>query len=138
MRETAAPWRRLARSMLAGALYDLGFASAILLIPGTAAGWLGLKLPADPVYLQLNGVLLVLLGAAYLLPAGDPRRYEGVIHVAIGGRFLGFLYFLKVFWSGGVGTFLLLGLGDLAFSLLHAVLWLSARKTTQVHESQGT
>ena len=138
MGKTAAAWRRLGRSMLVGALYDLLFAAAILVIPGTAAGWLGLPMPADPVYLQLNGVLLVLLGASYLLPAVDPRRYEGVVRVAIGGRFLGFLYFLKVFWGGGVATFLALGLGDLAFSLLHALLWLAARKATQVHESQGT
>ena len=122
-----ARWRRVAYSMGAGALYDLAFAAAILFFPGPAAALLGLSLPADPVYLQLNGVLLVLLAGLYSLPARAPLRYRGVAWIAVAGRFLGFLFFVRVWIGGHPPVFLALGLGDLGFSLLHGVLLLAAR-----------
>jgi len=108
--------------MALGAVYDLGFGMAILFFAGTAAELLRLPLPADPVYLKLNGIFLVLLAALYLLPAREPRRYAGIVAVAAGGRFLGFLYLGGAWFLGWPGTFLALAAGDLFFALLHAAL----------------
>ena len=83
---------------------------------------LGLELPGDLVYLRLNGIFLLMLTAFYLLPVLDPRRYAGVVVVAVAGRFLGFSY-LAGAWSAGLpAAFLALALGDLFFCLLHGLL----------------
>lgn len=115
-------WRAVAVSMAAGAVYDLVFAGAILFATAPAAAILGLEVPADPVYLRLNGVFLVLLAGLYLLPAVQPRRYRGVVLVAACGRALGFLYLAFVWWQGRPPVFLLLALADLAFAAAHALL----------------
>ena len=80
---------RLLRASLAlGAAYDAAF--AVLMI--AAPGWLarGLRLPLPPrFYLWLLAVLLLMLAALYLLAARDPRRYSGIVRVAIAGRLAG-------------------------------------------------
>ena len=114
--------------MGAGALYDLAFAAAILFFPVPAARLLGLALPADPVYLRLNGVFLVLLAALYLLAFLEPRRYLGVVVVAIGGRILGAVYLAWVWAGAGPIAFAGLAGGDLFFALLHAFLLRAARR----------
>ena len=131
-------WRWVSLSMVTGALYDLIFAMAILLFPARAAGLLTLDLPEDPVYLNLNGIFLLLLAGMYILPGLDPNRYRGVIEVAIAGRFLGFLYLGSVWWAGREGPFLLLALGDLTFALWHAaVLWRATAIGMQPEETKG-
>ena len=116
------PWRRLAQSMLLGAVYDLAFGIVILFFPASGAVWFGLELPADLVYLRLNGIFLLMLAALYLLPALDPRRYAGVVVVAVAGRFLGFLYLVGAWSAGRPAAFLALALGALCFCLLHGLL----------------
>jgi len=128
--------RWLGRSMALGALYDLLFGAAILLLPALAASWLGLALPQDPVYLKLNGIFLLLLAALYSLPAADPVRYRAVAWVAAAGRAAGFVYFARVAATGGESVFWLLGLGDLLFALLHLALLLSSREALR-REASG-
>lgn len=123
-----AAWRWVGRSMAAGAAYDLLFALAILFAHRQAAGLMGLPLPDDPVYLRFIGVFLLLLAGLYALPAVSPRRYQGVVAVASAGRLAGFFYMAGVWWTGHPAAFLWLALGDLAFSALHAVLLLRARR----------
>jgi hypothetical protein len=114
--------------MAAGAAYDLAFAVAILFFADPAGRLMGLELPPDRVYLRLNGIFLILLAGLYALPALDPRRYQGVVAVAVAGRLLGFV-FLGSAWLGGRPlAFLGLALGDLAFSALHGLLLLLARR----------
>ncbi|NIL99707.1 MAG: hypothetical protein GTN89_01825 [Acidobacteria bacterium] len=113
--------------MLLAAVYDALFAVAILFFPAPSAGLLRLELPDDLVYLRFNGVFLLMLAAMYLLAAADPRRYRGIVIVAVLGRFAGFVYLGTVWFGGGSATFLGLALADLFFSILHAVLWLRAR-----------
>jgi hypothetical protein len=124
--------------MACGAAYDLCFATAILFFTAPAAAILGLAVPADPVYLRLNGVFLVLLAAVYALPAAAPRRYSGIVVVAIAGRTLGFLYFALV-WSAGAPTvFIALGAVDLLFGLTHAVLlWRAGGLSVQPEQNTG-
>ena len=113
--------------MRVGALYDLVFGVAILAFHRTAAGWMGLEPPSDPVFLRLNGVFLLILAGFYLLPGVAPRRYQGVVAVCIVGRFGGFVYLGSVYWGGAPPVYLGLALADLLLSLVHAVLLLRAR-----------
>jgi hypothetical protein len=117
--------------MVLGAVYDLAFGIVILFFPASGADWLGLELPADPVYLRLNGIFLLMLAAVYLLPALDPRRYAGVVVVAVAGRFLGSLYLAGAWSAGRPAAFLALALGDLFFCLLHGLLLGLARRSNR-------
>jgi hypothetical protein len=120
-------WAWVARSMALGAAYDAAFAAAILVVTRRAAALIRLEMPADPVYLRLNGVFLLLLAGLYLLPAVDPVRYRGIVAVASAGRFLGFAYLMGAWLEGRPAAFLGLALMDLAFAVAHAVLLLRAR-----------
>ena len=80
--------------------------------PRLPARLLGLPLPPLPAgafYLWIMAVLLLMLGALYLLAAADPGRYAGVVAVAVAGRLLGGLAFLAA--------------ADLAFGIAHAAGW---------------
>jgi hypothetical protein len=118
----------VAASMALGAAYDAAFAVAILAFTRPAAALLRLPVPADPVYLRLNGVFLLLLAGLYLLPAVDPVRYRGVVVVASAGRTLGFVYLAWAWLEGRPAAFLGVAFLDLAFAVTHAVLLLRARR----------
>ena len=128
MRSAATLWSWTARSMAAGAAYDAAFALAILFFLHPAGALLRIPVPDDPLYLRFAAVLLLILAALYVLPAREPRRYQGVVAVAASGRFLGFLFLAWVWKQGAPGTFLGLALGDLAFAVLHALLLRAARR----------
>lgn len=121
-------FRAVGISMAAGAAYDWAFALAILAFPGLSARWLGLALPPDPVYLNLNAVFLLLLGGIYLVAARDPEGHQGVVAVAAAGRLLGAAYLAGVWAQGRPAAFLGLGIGDLAFAAAHAILLWRARR----------
>jgi hypothetical protein len=114
--------------MAAGALYDLSFGLAMLFTHEPLARWLALPLPAEPLYVQLSGLLLLVLGALYALPAYDPSRYRGVVAVAGIGRLLGALFLALAWRRRGWPALLGLALGDLALGAVH--LWLLRRATT--------
>jgi hypothetical protein len=124
--------------MACGAAYDLCFAVAILFFTAPSAAILGLTVPADPVYLRLNGIFLLLLAGLYALPAAAPRRYSGVVIVAVAGRTLGFLYFALVWMAGAPTVFMFLGAIDLLFGLTHALLlWRTGRLSVQPEQNTG-
>ena len=83
----------LQASLVAGALYDLIYAFFMVVAPGLPARVLRLPLPGEPFYLWVMATLLGMLAVLYLLAARDPRRYSGVIPVAVAGRLLGALAF---------------------------------------------
>lgn len=120
--------RLLTVSLVLGALYDLGFAATMVLAPDLPARWLGLPMPGETFYLWLMAILLAMLAALYLLAAQDPRRYGGVIAVAIAGRFAGSLAFLlaAVGRPDLSGLYALAG-ADLVFAIAHAVFWAPVR-----------
>ncbi len=127
-RETMDPrWRLVARSMALAVAYDLVFAVAVLFFTAPAARLLRLPLPDDLAYMRFNGVFLLMLAGMYVLPAMHPRRYRGIVSVAVIGRFAGFVYLGGVWYGGGAATFLGLALADLFFSVLHGVLLVRAR-----------
>lgn len=128
MRPAATYWSWTARSMAAGAAYDAAFALAILVFAGAALALLRIPLPEDLLYFRFIGVLLILLAALYVLPAREPRRYQGVVAVAAGGRFLGFLYLAWAWRRGAPDAFLALACGDLLFAAAHGSLLTAARR----------
>ena len=116
-------WRVVGVALAIGAAFDLVFAVAILLFTRPTATMLGLQVPDDPVYLYLNGVLLVLLAGLYAAAARQPERYRAIPPISAGGRTLGFLLFLWAWGGGRPAVFLAVGLADLALALATFMAW---------------
>ena len=121
----------LSGSLVLGALYDLGFAVLMAAAPGVPARAFDLPLPPLPegaFYLWVLTVLLAMLAALYLVAARDPRRYSGIIAVAIGGRLLGGLVLLAAaLRAPGLPGLYPMAAADLAFGIAHAAFWLPIR-----------
>ena len=122
-------FRLLRWGLLAGALYDLGFAVLMVAAPDLPARWFHLPLPGEPFYLWLCAVLLAALALMYLLAAHDPRRYSGNIAVAILARGLGFV---ALGWAASgrpdLAGLWVVALIDLGFAAVHAVSYLPLRE----------
>ena len=116
-------WRTVGIVLAIGSGFDLVFAAAILGFTGIAASMLGLEVPKDPVYLYLNGVLLLVLGGIYGVAAREPERYSSIAPVSAGGRSVGFLFFAWAWAGGRPATFLALGAADLVLAVVTLVAW---------------
>ena len=119
----ASRWRTVGIALAIGAAYDLAFAVMILAFTRKAAALMGLSVPADPVYLHLNGIFLLLLAGLYAAAAREPARYRAVAAIAGAGRLLGGAYFVWSWAGGQPRAFLGLGLGDLALGAATLVAW---------------
>jgi hypothetical protein len=80
-------------SLGAGGLYNLGLAAGLLVAPEALGGGPGPALPETELLAWLTGLLLTMLGILYFLAARDPRRYSGIILVAICSRVAGAVLF---------------------------------------------
>jgi uncharacterized protein YjeT (DUF2065 family) len=117
-------------SMFFGAAYDWFFGLFILFLPGVLAKIISLDMPAEQVYLRLNGLFLVIIGVFYFLYWVDCSRFREIVFIAIAARISGFLFFFSawVFFAQPF-TFLLLGIGDGFWAVLHFVLFKSISKS---------
>jgi len=117
----------LRASLVAGAVYDLGFAVLMVAAPEVPARVFDLPLPPLPqgaFYLWILATVLAMLAALYLTAARDPRRYSAIIAVAIAGRTLGAAVLLAAFLRGpDLGGLLPLAAADFAFGAVHAASW---------------
>ena len=117
----------LRASLIAGAVYDLGFAVLMVAAPAVPARLFRLPLPPLPrgaFYLWILATLLVMLASLYLAAAHDPRRYSAIIAVAVGGRVLGAAAFVAAYLRGpDLGGLLPLAAADFAFGAVHAAAW---------------
>ncbi|HEX3127154.1 MAG TPA: hypothetical protein VH394_07470 [Thermoanaerobaculia bacterium] len=116
-------------SLVLGALWDVAFAVLLGFVPVQAAKVFELPLPPLPqgaFYLWVLGVLLLMLASLYIIAARDPRRYSGILAVAIGGRILGGLVLLLAAARGVSGLYPMAA-ADLAFGISHAAFWLPIR-----------
>lgn len=112
-------------------LLNLIAALLVVVSPAVFAELAGAPLEAfraEAFLLWLLAALLVPLGILYIVAARDPRRYSGIIVVAIGGRLLGAL----ALGAGAVHRPELDGLWvfaavDLALALLIAGSWIPLR-----------
>ncbi len=121
-------WRAVGIVLAIGSGFDLVFAVAILGFTDAAASMLGLQVPADPIYLYLNGVLLLVLAGIYAAAAFQPERYRSIAPVAAGGRTLGFLFFAWAWAGGRPVTFLALGAADLVLAVATFLAWRRAAR----------
>ena len=121
-------WRSVGIVLAIGTVYDLAFAVAILGFTHRAAAILRLTIPDDPVYLYLNGVFLIVLGALYGAAALAPERYPAIAPISAGGRVLGFTLFVWAWQGGRPATFLVLGVADLLLGLATIVAWQRAAR----------
>jgi hypothetical protein len=121
----------LRASLIAGAVYDLGFAVLMVAAPQVATRLFDLPLPGLPrgaFYLWILATVLLMLALLYLAAAHDPRRYSVIIAVAIGGRTLGAAAFAIAYLRGpDLGGLLPLAAADFAFGAVHAAAWLPIR-----------
>jgi uncharacterized membrane protein len=106
-----------------GGIYDLVFGLAILVFTHASAAILGLTVPQDPIYLYLNGVFLLILGAVYVAASREPGRYPAVAPISAAGRVLGFVLFAWAWRGGRSSTFLALGLADLSLGIATFAAW---------------
>jgi hypothetical protein len=120
-------------SMLLGAVYDCFFGLFILFLPGILAKIINLGMPVEQVYLRLNGLFLVIIGVFYSLYWVDCIRFREIVFIAITARISGFIFFISS-WAffAQPFTFLLLGIGDSFWAVLHFVLFRSASKTGSI------
>ena len=112
--------RRLRVTMVAGSLYDMVFAVINVAAPGFGSWFLEIPLPEDQIYLRFTGVFLFIMALFYLLPVIHPGKYLGNVVVAIIGRGIGALFLIgAVLIFGYPKAFVMLGAGDLLFSVFH-------------------
>jgi hypothetical protein len=85
------------------------------------------------VYLYLDGILLLILGAIYAMAAREPDRYVAVAPLSAGGRALGFAVFMWAWLRSREQpvAFLALGLADLAIGV---ATWLAWRRATRLSD----
>jgi uncharacterized protein YjeT (DUF2065 family) len=116
--------------MLLGAVYDWFFGLFILFLPAVLAKIINLNMPAEQVYLRLDGLFLVIIGVFYFLYWLDRSRFKEIVFIAIAARISGFLFFVSAwaFFAYPL-TFLLLGIGDGFWAALHFVFYRSMLKT---------
>lgn len=121
-------WRRLGATFLAGAVLDLAFGAGILLAPGALAPLLRVTVPSGParVYLDLNGVFLLALGALYVAIWRAPRTLAAAAAIGGGLRLAGCVLFVASVAAGRADPFFLV-IGGLEGLLGTAHLGLLAR-----------
>lgn len=124
-------WRVVGLVMAAASAYDLAFGIGILVLRRSLAAMLSIPLPEDGTYLGLVGVLLLVLGALYVLPARDPVRFAPVVAISAVGRLLGCAYLAWVWTRGHPPAFLGLAAGDLAFAAAQTIVLVRAYRAVQ-------
>jgi hypothetical protein len=119
------PVRLLAASLYLGSAYDAFFGLGTLYFAGDISRWTGIPLPEEPSFMYLSGVLLLILAAFYAAAAVVVERAPQLPAVAAAGRFLGFLFFWRLWRSGYPAPYLAFGLVDLALAAAHGgfLLW---------------
>ena len=124
----------LRTSLGLGAAIDLLAAVGLFVAPVALERDLGLSPDASQlalVLVLLAGLLLTMLAALYVLAARDPRRYSGIVLVAIVGRLAGAVLFGALAWGAwtrpALGGLWPLAAVEAALGLAHAFTWIPLR-----------
>src|SRR5687767_16028364 len=95
-------------------LYDVSAGAALLVFPSILPLWFAIALPQPQFFLHLNGLFLLAVGAGYLLPYRDPRRYRSYLWVfGVGLKTAGAAVFaVEYLRQGEPAALLLFAAGD--------------------------
>lgn len=118
-------WTLLGWTFLAGAVFDLAFGLGALVAQDQLAALFGTTMPSRPVrvHVDLNGLLLVGLGAIYLQIFRDPRRLAPAAAAATLLRFGGFALFYGDVLAGRADRFYLgIGAAEAVLGMVHLAL----------------
>ena len=123
--------RRQAILLGIGAALDAAFGLAMLLAPEPSARLLAITLPAEPVWFQLCGVLLLIVACAYVIAARSSARHA--IAVAAGlGRLAGAVVLVQASGRDQGIIFLVAGAMDAIIGPAHLITasarWSLARR----------
>jgi peroxiredoxin len=83
----AKPW--MTRVLWAAGLYHMAWGALVVFIPGAVSGWLGLGRLAYPEVWQYVGLLVGLLGIAFIAAASSPFRHWPVVLAGLLAQLLG-------------------------------------------------
>ncbi len=110
-------------------IYDVSIGVVLLVGRDWLARTFGVPSPQPPIFLELNAVFLLAVGAGYLLPYAEPERYRGYLWVM--GPFLkggGALAFVADHYAhGSPRAFLLFAASDALVALLTVWALLATR-----------
>ena len=114
-------WQRTFLSI--GALYDGFFGVLVYFAPLWTTTFFKLVVPdagVDTIWLQLDGIFLIIMALLYLVAARDPDRYLGIVLVCILGKIwsVGF-YSYYCFVLGAPKPFMIFAGLDFVFFFLH-------------------
>jgi hypothetical protein len=113
--------RRQRAILRIGAVYDAGFGIPLLLVPVMICNALALPIPGPGmIWLRLDGIFLIVVGAIYWVMSQDPARYLGIMTVILTGKTVSVVfYLLYVFARHESRTFLLFAALDVVMFALH-------------------
>jgi hypothetical protein len=85
------PYRRW---FYAAAIYNAAWGSAVVLFPGTLLRMVGMSAIEAVPLVQVMGMMVGVYAYGYYLLAREPKRYYGLIWIALAGKTLGPLGFI--------------------------------------------
>lgn len=119
-------------ALLAGALADLVFGSAVLIAWRGFLELLGVPLPPNPAFLMLAALLSVGVGLLILAAWRSPRSYRANIDVAVLLRFGSAVLLAALVLDGRLPRHILwLAAGEGLLGVLHLTYTLFLRRTSQ-------
>jgi hypothetical protein len=127
MTESPLPRRALRISLLGGAVYDLVLGCLILVQGGRIMDALGAPVTGFSFYFALASTPLFILPVLYSVAAfSDPMDgFRAPVLWARGGGGLFIVLLVILHRPGAAWVFVLIGLADLGWAVLHASLWRS-------------
>ena len=103
----------------AAGVFNIAVGAAVFLAPATALRLLGTPAPAPPLFTDMTGWLVLVLGVGYCLTARNPARNRDLMLIGTIGKLLVLPLTLAAWRRGDVAfTAVGAGAGDLVFALL--------------------
>ena len=90
------------RWFYAAAVYNVLWGTAVAMFPGTLLRIVGMNATGALRLVQVMGMMVGVYGYGYYLLARDPKRYSGLIWIALAGKTLGPIGFVYSAWTGAL------------------------------------
>lgn len=119
-------------------IYDILIGAALLAGRPLLVQLFGIPAPVPPIHADLNALFTLAIGAGYILPYRDPRRYRAYMWLM--GPWLkgagALLFILDVLLRGSPASFLVFAAGDGSIALL--TLWALLRSRQALPLQSGS